>query len=138
MGHWHAAWACQRDIYRVGMPAKVVTRLKQGDVSLALQSVSHSQPGNSGADDGNFGERCEAHARAGCKNVAKRPEANKGGREEENRFRISLSPVGLLRLRNHEKGGLVAKSTGLPVATNHPISSRIVSLEFPAGALRLK
>ena len=119
----------------MGVPPKIIARLKQGDVCFTPQSVRHSQPGNSGADDGNFGERCGVHARAGNKNVAKRPEANKGGREEENRFRISLSPVGLLRLRNHEKEGLTAKSSSVLDVITHLFSIRVLSQEFPAWGL---
>jgi hypothetical protein len=44
----------------------------------------------------------ECHQPAANKNVAKRPGANKGVREEENRPGISLKAKRLKRLRNNE------------------------------------
>ena len=50
VGH-RAGSARQADIHCVGMPAKVVAGLKQGDLGCAGQPVRCRQPGNAGADD---------------------------------------------------------------------------------------
>ena len=47
-----AGSAGQADIHCVGMPAKVVAGLKQGDFGFAGQPVRCRQTGNAGADDG--------------------------------------------------------------------------------------
>ena len=82
--------------------AKVVGSLKKRDGGLTLQRMGCGQAGNAGANDGDSGRRAGGHQRAEDKNVAKRPDANKEGREEENRPGISSETRWLKRLRNNE------------------------------------
>ena len=96
--------AGQRDIYGVRVTTKIVSRFKQRDIGFALQRMSCCQPRNAGANDGDAGRRAGGHQRAEDKNVAKRPDANKGGREEENRSGIASKAKRLRRLRNNETG----------------------------------
>ena len=93
-------WQC--DINRMGVPTEVVSSFKKCDGRVALQCVGRCEPRNAGANNGNAGWRARGHQLAEYKNVAKRPDANKGGREEENRSGISTETNLLRRLRNNE------------------------------------
>ena len=89
------SWGGQRDVYSVGVAAKIIARLKQGDFCEAPQCVRDGKAGNAGADDGNPRVRWggAAHARPPeDKNAAKRPGANEGGRREEERPGIASGP----------------------------------------------
>ena len=122
----------QRDVNRVGMTAKVTPRFKQCDFGAPLQGVRCGQPRNARANDGNarLGRwRADCHQRAEDKNVAKRPEANKEGREEENRFEIAPTADGPRRLRNNENVLL----SSIPLTKTSCFTSANTVAKFPRG-----
>ena len=125
--------AGQRDVDRMRMAAKVVVCFKQADIGQAKELVGDRQSRNAGTNDcyarlsGCAGRRrgVTAHGQPPeDKNVAKRPDANKGGREEENRSGITLKTKRPKRLRNNETvmPQLFATSFGV---------SRLFSTKFP-------
>ena len=76
--------AGQRDINGMRVATKIVSCFKQRDMGFALQRMDCCQPRNAGTHNGNtllaLELRAGGHQRAEDKNVAKRPDANKGGR----------------------------------------------------------
>ena len=101
-----AVRAGQADIDGMGVATKIVICFKQRDGGFTLQRMRCCQPRNTGAHNGNTRQRAGDHVldhqREKDKNVAKRPDANKGGREEENRLGISTGRKRRSRLRNNE------------------------------------
>ena len=98
--------AGQRDINGMRVTTKIVGCFKQRDIGFALQRMGCCKPRNARPHNGNtllaLERRVGGHQRAEDKNVAKRPDANKVGREEENRSGIASKARRLRRLRNNE------------------------------------
>ena len=116
----------QGDFYGVGVAAKIVAGFKEREVCMALECVCRSQTCNARANDRNARAVCigvPIHRRPPeYKNVAKRPGANEGGREEEeNRPGVATGPESG-RLRNNET---VSASAALVCAADAVMTLRI-------------
>ena len=104
-------WQC--NVNGVGVAAEIVARLEEREVGSAGQRVCRCQARNSGANDGNALRRdvqAVHFQSAEYKNVAKRPDTNKRGREEEERPGISSGPEEHGWLRNNETVFLSVRS----------------------------
>ena len=70
------------------MAAEIAAGFEKGNVGMLAQPAGNGQPGNAGANDGQPGpgRLHGAPRRLGLRKMAaKHPDANEGGREEENR-----------------------------------------------------